>query len=175
MSYNGPDTISPGIYQSLKFTAGADVTLNPGLYCLTGSAGSWSLETKGGARIYGDGVMFYLMDTAGGWKSAGGSEVYLYAPTDLRDASNLQWAGMLIYAHPDNANDIVLTGTSNSWYEGTIYAPGSHCNLEGTAGAVAFKSQFLCDTVKVNGTGDLQLHYDPGRYYYVPPAVDLSQ
>lgn len=175
MSFNGVDTISPGIYESLKFSAGADVTLNPGLYCLTGSDGGWSLETKGGSMIYGDGVMFYLMDTAGGWKSAGGSEVYLYAPTDLRDASNLQWSGMLIFAHPDNTNDIVLTGTSNSWYEGTIYAPGSLCNIEGNGGAVAYKSQFLCDTIKVNGTGDLQLYYDPGRYYYVPPAVDLSQ
>ena len=175
MSFNGVETISPGIYQSIKLTAGADVTLDPGLYCLDGSDGGWSLETKGGSRLYGDGVIFYLMDSAGGWKSAGGSEVYLYAPTDFRDASEQQWAGMLIYVHSDNTNDVILTGTSNSYFEGTIYAPGSHCDIEGNGGAIAFKTQFLCDSVRVNGTGDLQLFYDPGRYYYIPPAVDLAK
>ena len=175
MSFNGVETISPGIYHSIKLNASADVTLEPGLYCMNGSNGGWNIETMGGSRLYGDGVIFYLMDSAGGWKSAGGSELYLYAPTDFRDASNVQWAGMLIYTHPDNTNDLVLTGTANSYFEGTIYAPGSHCDIEGNGGAVAFKSQFLCDTVRVNGTGDLQLYYDPSRNYYIPPAVDLAQ
>jgi hypothetical protein len=175
MSYNGIETITPGIYQSIKLVAGADITLDPGLYCLNGTDGGWSLETKGGSRLYGDGVIFYLMDSAGGWKSAGGSEIYLTAPTDFRDASGLQWAGMLIYTHPDNTNDIILSGTSNSYFEGTVFAPGSHCDVEGTGGVVAFKSQFLCDSVRVNGSGDVQLIYDPGRTYYIPPAVDLSK
>jgi hypothetical protein len=173
-SFNGEATIYPGVYESLKFTAGADVTLKPGLYCIYGSD-PWVFETKGGSTIRGDGVMFYLMSTAGGWKSAGGSQIYLNAPTKLTDASGNQWADMLIYAHPDNTNDIVLTGTSNSWYEGSVIAMGSHCDVEGNGGAVAFKTQVICDTVRVNGTGDLELFYEKERNYHYPATVELSK
>ncbi len=171
---NGVETLSPGVYDSLKFNSGADVTLDPGLYCISG-ADPWSVETKGGSIVRGDGVIFYMMETTGGWKSAGGSQIELYAPTDFRDPSGNQWAGMLIYVHPDNTNDIILTGTSNSWYEGSIYALGSHCDVEGNGGGVAFKTQIICDTVRINGTGDLDLFYDEGRNYHIPAAVDLSQ
>jgi hypothetical protein len=173
-SFNGEATISPGVYESLKFNAGADVTLKPGLYCIFGSD-PWTVETKGGSTIRGDGVMFYLMSTAGGWKSAGGSQIYLNAPTDFQDAVGNQWAGMLIYAHPDNENDIILTGTSNSWFEGSVIATGSHCDVEGNGGAVAFKTQVLCDTVRVNGTGDLDLFYEQERNYHYPATVELSK
>jgi hypothetical protein len=173
-SFNGEATISPGAYESLKFNAGADVTLMPGLYCIYGS-NPWTVETKGGSTIRGEGVMFYLMSTAGGWKSAGGSQIYLNAPTDLKDASGNQWAGMLIYAHPENTNDIILTGTSDSWYEGSVIALGSHCDVEGTGGAVAFKTQVICDTVRVNGTGDMDLFYEEERNYHYPATVELSK
>jgi hypothetical protein len=178
-SINNTQTLIPGVYESLKLGANADVTLVSGLYCISGSAGPWSVETKGGSSIRvedgGDGVIFYLMESAGGWKSAGGSQVNLYAPTDLRDPSWNQWSGMLIYAHPNNMNDIILTGTSNSWYEGSVYALGSHCDVEGNGGAVAFKTQVICDTIRVNGTGDLDLFYDQDRNYKIPDEVDLSQ
>jgi hypothetical protein len=172
---SGVETLSPGVYESIKLVSGADVTLEPGLYCITGKDVGWSVEMKGGSKLYGEFVMFYLSDPVGGWKSAGDSEVYLSAPTDLEDASGNQWAGMLIYGDPTMTNDIVLTGGSNSWFEGSIYALGSHCDVEGNGGAVAFKTQIICDTVRVNGTGDLDIFYDEARNYHIPATVDLSQ
>ncbi len=115
------------------------------------------------------------MDTAGGLTFAGGSQISINASEDLRDASGNQWAGMLIYAHPDNNNVIALSGTSNSWYEGSVYALGAHCNIEGTSGGVALQAQVICDTVNVQGTGDLDLIYDQGSIYHIPAAVDLSK
>ncbi len=49
---------------------------------------------------------------------------------------------MMINTHPDNTNDLILIGSTNSYFEETIYAPGSHCDIEGNGGAVAFKFQF---------------------------------
>jgi hypothetical protein len=172
---SGVETLSPGIYESIKLASGADVTLEPGLYCITGKDVGWSVEMKGGSSLYGDGVMFYLSDPVGGWKSAGDSHIELFAPTGLLDASGNQWAGMLIYGDPAMTNDIVLTGGSNSWFEGSIYALGSHCDVEGNGGAVAFKTQVICDTIRINGTGDLDIFYDEERNYHVPASIDLSQ
>jgi hypothetical protein len=172
---NGVETLSPGIYESIKLVSGADVTLDPGLYCITGKDVGWSVEMKGGSSLRGAGVMFYLSDPVGGWKSAGDSHIELSAPTNLLDASGNQWAGMLIYGDPTMTNDIVLTGGSNSWYEGSVFALGSHCDVEGNGGAVAIKTQLICDTVRINGTGDLDIFYDETRNYHIPASVDLSQ
>jgi len=174
VTYDGLATIEPGYYRSMKFTAKADVTLLPGLYCIYGKD-PWTIETKGGARIQGEGIMIYLMSTAGSWKSAGNAYVSLTAPTDLVDASGNQWAGMLIYTHPDNKNEIVLTGTSDSYYQGSILSLGSHCFIEGTSGEVSFNTQVYCDTVTVGGTGDLDVTYEEGVNYQVPAALELSK
>jgi hypothetical protein len=69
---------------------------------------------------------------------------------------------VLIYGDPSMTNDIVLTGGSNSWFEGSIYALGSLCDVEGNGGAVTFKTQVICDTVRINGTGDLDIFHDEG-------------
>ncbi len=168
-------TLQPGIYESLKLRAGANVTLEPGLYCFSGSIGGSGLETLGSSILTGDDIMIYLMESAGGFTFAGGSQIYINASEDLRDASGNQWAGMLMYVHPDNNNVIALADTSNSWYEGSVVALGSHCDLEGTSGGVALQTQLICDTIEVHETGDLDLIYDEGSIYHIPASVDLSQ
>jgi hypothetical protein len=174
VSFNGSATVQPGYYESMKFTAGADVTMVSGMYCVYGDA-PWIIEAKADVTITGYEVMIYLMSTAGSWKSSGGSTIHLTAPTDLEDASGNQWAGMLIYSHPDNTNQIVLTGTSNSSYAGSVYAVGSHCILEGTSSGVAINTQVICDTVEVGGTGLLDVIYKEAEVYQVPAALDLSK
>jgi hypothetical protein len=169
------ETLSPGVYESIKLVSGAEVTLDPGLYCITGKDTGWGVEMKGGSSLYGTGVMFYLSDPVGGWKSAGDSHIELSAPTNLLDASGNQWAGMLIYGDPTMTNDIILTGGSNSWFEGSVFALGSHCDVEGNGGAVAFGTQVICDTVRINGTGDLDIFYDESKNYHIPASIDLSQ
>jgi len=173
-TFSGTETIEPGYYESMKFTAGADVTMKPGLYCIYGND-PWIIETKGASSITGEGIMIYLMSTAGSWKTSAGSQINLSAPTDLTDASGNQWAGMLIYSHPDNSNQIVLTGTSNSTYEGSVYALSSDCIIEGTSGGVAVNTQVICDHVELGGTGDLEVEYEEGQVYQVPQTLNLSK
>jgi len=174
VSFNSPGAMIPGYYESLKINAGADVTLAPGLYCIYGSD-PFSVTINAGARFVGHGVTFYLMSTSGGWKTNGGAYVELDAPTNLVDPNGNQWAGMLIYRHPDNTSEIILSGNGNSYYEGSIYALGSPCSLLGTSGGVGFQTSIFCDTVDVGGTGDLDILYDEGKNYQIPAALDLSK
>jgi hypothetical protein len=174
VTFKGVETVNPGCYRSMKFTADADVTLLPGLYCIYGED-PWTIETKGGARIWGEGITIFLMSTAGSWKSSGDVFVHLTAPTDLVDPSGNQWAGMLIYTHPDNENEIVLAGTSDSYYEGSVYSLASHCVLEGTSNGISLNTQVYCDTVDIGGTGNLRVYYEESLNYKVPAAVELSK
>jgi hypothetical protein len=169
------ESITPGLYESIKFSANADATMEPGLYCIYGTgAGGLALPALGSARVTGDGVMLYFMENAGGMTTSANSEIYLTAPEGWEHPSVNDWAGMLIYAHPNNREDIILTGTSNSSYIGTIYAPGSYCEAQGTSGSVALETQLVCDTVGFGGTGDLDISYDVEKLYHLPDAVELT-
>jgi hypothetical protein len=174
MSFSGPGNMLPGYYENLKFNAGADVTLAPGLYCIYGSD-PYAVTINGGARIVGHDVMFYMMTTSGGWKTNGGAYVELDSPSNLVDPNGNQWAGMLIYRHPDNTSEIILSGSGNSYYEGSVYALGSHCTLLGTAGGVGFQTNVFCDTVDLGGDGNLDIVYNEDVNYKIPASLDLSK
>lgn len=169
------ETITPGMYESINFSANADATMDPGLYCIYGSgAGGLAFPTLGTARVTGNGVLLYFMENAGGMTTSANSEVHLSASDDLTDNAGNQWAGMLIYIHPNNHENVVLTGTSNSSYIGSVYAPGSYCEAQGTSGSVALQTQLICDTIRLTGTGDIDISYDMEKLYHLPDAVELS-
>lgn len=169
------ETVLPGVYESLTFTSQSIATMSPGLYCINGkNEDNWGFQTIGQAKLIGDGVMIYLMEDAGGFSTSGGSQIYVNASDTLTDASGNEWTGMLIYLHPENSNDVILTGTSDSWYVGTIYALSSHCSGEGTDGGVALNTQLICDTIRITGTGDIDINYDMSKNYHLPDAVELT-
>jgi hypothetical protein len=174
MDFSGPGNMVPGLYENLRFNGGADVTLAPGLYCIYGND-PYAVTINAGARVVGHGVMFYLMTTSGGWKTNGGAYVELDAPNNPVDPYLIPWEGMLIYRHPDNTSEIILSGNGNSYYEGTVYALGSHCSLMGTAGGVGFQTNVFCDTVEIGGDGDLDIVYREDLNYKIPAVLDLSK
>jgi hypothetical protein len=172
---NNEVTIQPGVYEYMKLTSGAIVTMEPGLYCMSGSQAGKAISVNSGSILQGDGVTIYFKESAGDFAAQGGAEIILTAPTDLQDESGNQWAGMLLYAHPNNSNEITVTGGGSSWYEGTIYGLGSLCQVEGNGDVFALGSQIICDSVGAGGNGVLTLIYDQGRNYHIPASVELSQ
>lgn len=177
VTVQGTQTLEPGLYESIKFNANADATLLTGMYCIYGTASAgFAFPALGSAMVTGDGVMLYFTEVAGGFKSSANSIIHLSAadPGEIVDSSGNEWAGMLIYAHPGNDNEFIFTGTSNSEYVGSIYAPGGYCEAQGTSGSVALKTQMICDMVQLAGTGDLDVDYDMSKLYHLPKAVELT-
>ncbi len=180
----GAPTLVPGRYDSIATGASANLTLQPGIYCLegtlSGGGGDLSLSIGANSGIIGPGVMIYLSDTAGGVQALGNGLTQLVAgdpsgPTkpELVDAAGEDWRGMLIYAHPNNTNSIYLSGGSGSEYTGTIYGPGMDCDMHGNGEAIAFNTQMICDTVLVTGAGDLSINYNPGSLYHRKDRIEL--
>jgi hypothetical protein len=142
---------------------------------MSGSQAGRAISVNSGSTLQGDGVTIYFMESAGDFSAQGGATVNLTAPTDLKDESGNQWAGMLLYTHPNNSNEITVTGGGSSWYEGTIYGLGSLCQVQGNGSVFAIGSQLICDSVGAGGNGLLTLVYDSGKNYKVPATLDLSQ
>ncbi len=165
-------TLQPGRYSRITFNAGAEITLEPGMYCIYGSLGF----TGDGGTITGTGVMLYL--ETGAFDLGGNSVVTLAAeqtPGVLVDPSQNDWKGMLLYVAAGNSSVAKITGTSGSVYSGTTYAPSSLCSIRGTGDNLSMQSQLICNTVKITGTAMLDISYRPEENYVLPPRIDLAK
>ncbi len=175
--YNGGVVLlEPGIYGEIRFTGNPVVTMNPGMYCITGSGGF----TGTGGTITGLNVMIYLED--GPFNLGGNTLVNLTAPTNLVDASGTQWAGMLIYMNYFNDEQVVITGTGLTAYTGTVFAPGPtqsanqpKCEVTGSGGSLGLNSQLICYTVKISGSSEVLLNFDQSQNFKIPGALELEQ
>ncbi|MDH3944555.1 MAG: hypothetical protein OEV06_10725, partial [Anaerolineae bacterium] len=172
----GTVTIDPGNYNSIRVGAGTDVIMNPGMYCIVGEDGF----TGNGGDITGSAVFIYMQD--GPFDLGGNARIRLGASTNLVDPSGNQWAGMLLYMHHENHEQVILTGSSATRYRGTVYAPGPtksdnkiKCIVEGTAGEIGVSSQLICYTVKLTGNANINLKYNAGQNYQFPASLGLQE
>ncbi len=156
------DTVlDPGNYSSISVRAGADLTLNSGIYCINGK-----FEGQGGS-VAGSGVVLKMLQQE--FNLGANTTTHLEAPTSG------DWKGLLIYGEPA-VSLIKLTGAANSYYKGTVYAPWSACEIHGTSGnTLVVDSQLICRTVKVIGDGDVEITYIPEELYKLPNTVELAK
>jgi hypothetical protein len=118
--------------------------------------------------------MIYMQD--GPFDLGGNTLVTLAAEQNtgvLIDAAENDWKGMLLYVDPTNSNDVEVTGTSNTTYTGTIYAPSSEVTLEGTGTDIGINAQVIGNNVKTAGNALLNIDYEEDKNYNLPPAIDL--
>lgn len=140
--------------------------LSPGLYCVTGNV---SLT---GGTFQGDGVTIVMLD--GELRINGNVTAQLTAPPRNPDPYPAV-AGLLIYAPATNTSDLELNGTSDSYFTGTVLAPGARINLLGTGNEEAFKTQIIGWDVEVGGTADTYVDYDDDLNMKLPATLRLQK
>lgn len=147
------------------FTGG---DLKPGIHCFNGD-----IQLKGQDTLTGDKVLLVMQ--SGGISVDGGATLKLKRANDIKDKYDQQFGGMLIFAPPTNHSVITLGGNSDSWFVGTVYAPGATCDLGGTSQGMGLHSSVICDFVKLHGTTDLKIVYQMNENYQMPPIVELIE
>lgn len=177
-TYNGGSTtLAPGWYPNgiRVNSSGTNLVFGAGMYCMGDDV------TINGGTVSGDGVMFYM--ASGDFDITGNTDVNLRTSTNLRDASDYQWAGMLLYVDPANTGQVHISGSGGSAYTGTIYAPGPtrnpqaqhKCIIEGNGESLGLNSQVICNTIKITGDAYLYIHYQEQENFHLPPTVELMQ
>ena len=165
----GDAILEPGVYDQIHWTGGA-LTLNPGLYCISGTKG---LSIQGGS-LTGIGVTIYFQ-TGGATINGAVSPVDLRAPLESPDPSPAV-PGILMYMANDNASKISVTGNSTSFYLGTIYAPDGDLYFSGASGTnPTFNTQLIGHTVEVSGGALIDINFNDDENYENPPYLDLLQ
>jgi len=164
---SSPATLEAGIYHQIKWTGG-DLSLNPGLYCVTGSKG---ISINGGS-VLGNGVTIFIQ-TGGVSISGNVSPVDIRAPEESPDPSPAI-PGVLIYLANGNSNTISVTGNSTSFYLGTIYAPDGDLYFSGSSGTdPTFNTQLIGNNVEVSGGATIDINFNDDENFEKPPYMDL--
>jgi Flp pilus assembly protein TadG len=177
----GNKTIDPGWYGVIQITDSKDdLTLNPGLYCITDNF------AFNGNTLNGEGVTIAVLGKKG-FSTSGSSTVILKAPPVGCDVVSPSYypgcphavGGLLIWVPSTNTGDVSLLGNSSSIYRGTVFVQegGGSIVIGGTAseGAPNYGTSLIGDTVKVSGTSDVTINYDPGDIYHGPAFMESAK
>ncbi len=174
----GGNNITPGNIDGHAF--GGTINLEPGIYCVHGN-----INFNSGDVITGYGVLLYIID--GKLTVNGGATVNLCAmhttcpkapsPNDplVSPPEYESWWGFLIYLPMTNTNKVTLNGNSDSGYTGTIMAPASLIEVNGTNSNYGYHSAIIGFDVTLTGTAATNVFYngaDNGEVT-VPPALDM--
>ncbi len=182
-SYSGGDaTLYPGIYPNgIKVNNNEVVKLMPGMYCLDGgSNGGLRSQLNNDGSLTGDRV--FIVIRQGSVKLEGQGTIELNKAKSIFDGAGRQWGGMLFFMPYSNTGEIHMSGGAETFYRGTIYAPGPRspesqykCNIEGNSSLIGVNSSIFCYSITVGGASDVSIDFNENQNYRLAPSIELTQ
>jgi hypothetical protein len=155
------DTMSPGNYSGTFPPAGVEF-LESGTYCINGD-----FRMNGGDSLRGSDVIIHMVDGDISWQ---GGYLELDAPNQP------PFAGLLIYMPYENEGTIVNNGNIELHLTGTILAPASDIQVNGTSGS-EINGQIIGYNIDISGTSGMEITYQNQNNYEAetPPNLNLSE
>jgi Flp pilus assembly protein TadG len=148
-------TLNPGNYCSGFSMNGGNVTLNPGVYIISGGA----FKLNGNLTLTGTGVTFYIK-TGTSISMNGNSTVNLTAPTTG------PYAGMLFFGERTNTASHLFNGNNSSHMTGNLYFAGGTVGYSGSFSGQNGCTQIVAD--QVDWTGNSSFSIDCSTYGMSP-------
>ena len=155
--------MTPGNWSG-NFPPNGISTFQAGVYCISGD-----FRLNGGDNVSGSEVVFVMVSGDIHWN--GNADISLSAPTSG------QYKGLLIYVPMTNAAALHLNGSSDSNLTGTVLAPASHIDFNGSGDIQAAQAQFIGYTAELGGSSDSHIYYDANDNYEanLPPELELTK
>jgi hypothetical protein len=151
---HGTATLDPGIYkQGMKLVAGANITLNPGVYYLEDD-----LNIQGGATLTGTGVT--LVFTSGNGTKYATANISGSATVNLTAPTTGDTAGIVIFGDrstPSTAS-FKFNGGSTQILGGAVYVPSASIDYAGGAGTSTSCTQIIGNTVTFSGNSNVAIN-----------------
>ncbi|MBV9155910.1 MAG: hypothetical protein JO097_06590, partial [Acidobacteriaceae bacterium] len=153
-------TLNPGTYcGGMTISNGASVTLNSGLYIITGGI-NWNTS---GTTVNGTAVtLFFTQGGGSGYGNvtiSGGVNTNLSAPTNVSSLSQ-GINGVLMATDRswiNTSQEININGGSNADLTGIIYAPGVGVIITGNTTVTGKYFGLVADNISVNGGASLTI------------------
>ncbi len=150
-------TINPGLYCGIDISADGNVTMTPGIYYV--QSGGFKMSGNGG--LTANGVFIYV--DGGSFAITANGDFVLTAPTSG------PYKGLGLYVNDPKKNLVDMSGNGNMTITGTIFAPLSRVKITGNGSNQTITAQVVSDTAELGGNGNLTINYDASSFY-VPPS-----
>jgi hypothetical protein len=155
-NYTGKDTetINPGVYcGGMKINAGANITLNPGLYYIDGG----DFTVNGGGTITGSGVtLIFTKKNSNSWAAV---TINGNATVSLSPPKSGPTAGIVVFgdrAMP-KGTAFKFNGGATQYFAGAIYVPNGAISFAGGASTSTSCTQVIGNTVSFVGNSSLAI------------------
>jgi len=134
------------------------------VYCVDGD-----FRMNAGDTLTGNGVVISMESGEIRWN--GGATINLHAP----DTGPYQ--GLLISMPLTNSSGIIINGNSESTFTGTILAPASPIDIQGTGSSDGLHCQVIGYTVDISGNSGTTIFYNDNENWDAPtpPSIELTQ
>lgn len=154
---SGTTVLYPGRYRGgLSASSSANIIMMPGIYYMD----EGGFQFTGAGSLYGENVMIYNEPGNGQSNdvniSASGS-VYLTPP------SSGIYQGIILFQERTSDVAATISGGANMNISGTFYFAGAQLNVVGSGGFSNFGSQYISNTLNVQGNGGVYIDWDPNK------------
>src|SRR5262245_58894394 len=154
---SGTTILSPGLYRGgISASSAANVIMLPGIYYMQNGGFTFT----GSGSLTANGVFIYVEPGNGNADgvnvSAGGSITMSPMTTGL-------YAGILFFQDRTSNVTANISGGGNMNLTGTFYFAGAQLNVTGSGDFGNFGSQYVSNTLNVQGNGALHVDWDPNK------------
>lgn len=168
-----PQTLQPGYYSDWDFKV--PVTLEPGIYCVTGNV---TMSSTGYVQGTGVTIRYDQADANDGLTINGGVDSVLIAAGGDVPIENNAVENLLLYIPPGTDAVVKINGNSNSTFAGTMYMPDCYVEINGTSDMstpTTLSSSIIGYWVNILGDAWLDIYYDDSLEWKFPAYVQLQQ
>jgi len=138
----------------MTLNAGANVTLNPGIYYLD----QGSLQVNGGTSMTGSGVT--LVFTSSNGNNYASATINGGATVDLSAPSSGPTAGMVMFGDPSMTAGTAFKfeGGASQTLQGAVYLPEAAVSFAGGANTTNGCTQLIADTINFVGNSNFAIN-----------------
>lgn len=175
---NSGANITPGNYSGITLQNNEILTMEPGLYCLTGD-----FTVSGSAKVTGTGVTIYMKKKGTNqftnFSTTGTGAVNLSAPLSFGPDPAPAIRGVLIRYADDNKGIVTLEGSGAGTFGGTIYAPNNEIKIGGTSSTgtsqTLYNTELIGDKVTISGNTSININYQNNLFTLRPAWLTLTK
>ncbi|MHB8571598.1 MAG: pilus assembly protein TadG-related protein [Candidatus Dormibacteria bacterium] len=162
---SGTVVVSPGVYTTLSASSSGTLSLNAGVYVVTGG-----VSATGGGSVTGSGVMIYFACSqyptpcspgqTGASLSLSGTGTY-----QVSAPSSGTYQGMGIFYDRNSNAAMTIAGNSSNNLIGSIYAKSGSLTLSGNGASSEVNALVVVNTATFSGNGDITLTFNKSQNY----------
>jgi hypothetical protein len=167
------EVMSPGRYETVAIQSGSGsnpVVMQSGLYCVESNFSvNWDLQS------HGDGVTIIFIEDPTNTNKQGNITIQAGVKVILtpRRTGDPRFNNLLMYFQKYNTSTNRLAGNSDTYFEGTIWAPDGSVKFSGTGNETSSDVQIIADQIEIMGAQTLNLKYDKDKTWTAPTTVSL--